>query len=73
MMNNYKTSKGYSVSEWNDGIDVYDEYDNHLTEIQGVSLSRFMDENEVIDDNALEALIEENLLVEDIIKSENDY
>ena len=73
MVNDYRTPRGYSCSEWSDGLAVYDKEDSFIFTLRGVSLSKFTDKTGVIDGNSLDWLIEENIKIQDYFNTENDY
>lgn len=67
--------ENYKVVETTSGLDVYDSNDEYLCELGGKTLANFtyMDENdeEYIDDVALEDAIEEELGIEDFLINRN--
>ena len=67
------TESGYKVVDTLSGLDVYDEAGNYVIAIQGVHVSEFMDENENIDDDRLDAVIETELEVDNFIQDQADY
>jgi hypothetical protein len=69
----YITESGYKVVDTLSGLDVYDEAGNYVIAIQGVHVSEFMDENENIDDDRLDAVIETELEVDNFIQDQAAY
>ena len=67
------TESGYKVVDTLSGLDVYDEAGNYVIAIQGVHVSEFMDENENIDDDRLDAVIETELEADNFIQDQADY
>lgn len=67
------TESGYKVVDTLSGLDVYDEAGNYVIAIQGVHVSEFMDENENIDDDRLDAVIETELEVDNFIQDQAAY
>jgi len=67
------TESGYKVVDTLSGLDVYDEAGNYVIAIQGVHVSEFMDENENIDDDRLEAVIENEIEVDNFIQDQAAY
>lgn len=67
------TESGYKVVDTLSGLDVYDEAGNYVIAIQGIHVSEFMDENENIDDDRLDAVIETELEAYNFIQDQADY
>ena len=67
------TESGYKVVDTLSGLDVYDEAGNYVIAIQGVHVSEFMDENENIDDDRLDAVIENEIEVDNFIQDQAAY
>ena len=67
------TESGYKVVDTLSGLDVYDEAGNYVIAIQGVHVSEFMDENENIDDDRLDAVIETELEADNFIQDQAAY
>ena len=69
----HTTESGYKVVDTLSGLDVYDEAGNYVIAIQGVHVSEFMDENENIDDDRLDAVIETEIEVDNFIQDQAAY
>ena len=68
----YETESGYLAKETLSGIDIYDS-DSFICELAGRKLDDYMDENENIDDNALDDDISMQLQVDDFIEYQQEY
>lgn len=72
-MDRYTTSTGYEVSERMNGLDIYDENGDYICELHGRTLDEYRDEEEVIDEDALEDDIKNQLEVEEFIDYQSGY
>ena len=71
-MNTYLTESGYTARESMSGIDIYDG-DSFVCELGGRKLDEYRDEDDNIDDNALDADISMQLQVDDFIEYQQEY
>jgi hypothetical protein len=72
-MSIYETESGYEVHETLGGLEVYEDGE-YVCEIGGKTLENYRDEDtEDIDDDALEADIEENMEAEEFLNYQKEY
>jgi hypothetical protein len=69
----YISETGYVATETLSGIDIHDDSGNFVCELQGLSLSRFEDENGDIDNDQLEREIRDTLDVEEFLDEQSAY
>jgi hypothetical protein len=71
-MDTYVTESGYIVTETLGGLEVTED-DRVICTLDGKTLEDYCDEDENIDDDALEADIREGEEVEDFLAYQNEY
>jgi hypothetical protein len=71
-MDIYETKNGYIVTETLGGLEVTED-DRVICTLNGKTLEDYCDEDENIDDDALEADIREGEEVEDFLAYQNEY
>jgi hypothetical protein len=71
-MDTYETESGYIVTETLGGLEVTED-DRVICTLDGKTLEDYCDEDENIDDDALEADIREGEEVEDFLAYQNEY
>jgi len=71
-MESYELENGRVVIERINGLDVYDG-DAFVCEIQGKTLDSFRDENDEIDEDALDAEIDDILDADEFIDYQKNY
>ena len=71
-MDIYETESGYIVTETLGGLEVTED-DRVICTLDGKTLEDYRDEDENIDDDALEADIREGEEVEDFLAYQNEY
>ena len=69
----YISETGYVATETLSGIDIHDDSGNFVCELQGLSLSRFEDENGDIDNDQLEQEIRDTLDAEEFLDEQGAY
>ena len=69
----YKSETGYIATDTLSGIDIYDADGNFVVELQGLSLSRFEDEDGNINDNQLEEEIRNTLDAQEFLDYQAEY
>ena len=67
------TEDGYKVVDTLSGVDVYNANDDFTCAIRGVHISEFMDEYETVNDERLDAMIEEELEIEEFLDEQGGY
>ena len=67
------TELGYKAVDTISGMDLYDDCGSYITSMKGLHISDFMDENENIDDDRLEAMIETEMEAVDFLNDQADY
>ena len=72
-MDRYTTSTGYEVVERMNGLDIYDENGHYICELHGRTLDEYRNEEEAIDEDALEGDIKNQLEVEEFIDYQSGY
>lgn len=69
----YKSETGYVATDTLSGIDIHDADGNFVVELQGLSLSRFEDEDGNINDEQLEEEIRDTLDVQEFLDYQAEY
>lgn len=69
----YTSETGYVATETISGIDIHDENGSFICELQGLTLSRFEDENGNIDDDQLEQEIRDTLDAQEFMDYQAGY
>ena len=67
------TEDGYKVVDTLSGVDVYNANDDLTCSIRGIHISEFMDENDNVNDERLNAMIEEELEIEEFLDEQGGY
>lgn len=67
------TEDGYKVVDTLSGVDVYNANDDFTCAIRGIHISGFMDEDGNVNDERLDAMIEEELEIEEFIDEQGGY
>lgn len=71
-MNIYETESGYEVTETLSGLEVYD-CGKHVCDIDCKTFNDYLDEDDIIDDERLEADIKEAIDVQDFLDYQSEY
>lgn len=69
----YKSETGYVATDTLSGIDIHDADGNFVVELQGLSLSRFEDEDGNIDNDQLEEEIRDTLDAQEFLDYQSEY
>lgn len=69
----YKSETGYIATDTLSGIDIHDADGNFVVELQGLSLSRFEDEDGNINDEQLEEEIRDTLDTQEFLDYQVEY
>ena len=69
----HTTELGYKAIDTLSGMDIYDDSDIYICNLRGVHVSDFMDENENIDNDRLDAVIETEMEAVDFLNDQADY
>ena len=69
----YKSETGYVATDTLSGIDIHDADGNFVVELQGLSLSRFEDEDGNINNVQLEKEIRDTLDAEEFMEYQAEY
>jgi hypothetical protein len=69
----HTSETGYVATDTLSGIDIQDENGSFICELQGLSLSRFEDENGNIDDDQLEQEIRDTLDAQEFLDYQGAY
>ena len=67
------TELGYKAVDTISGMDLYDDCGSYITSMKGIHISDFMDENENIDNDRLEAMIETEMEAVDFLNDQAAY
>jgi hypothetical protein len=69
----YQSETGYVATDTLSGIDIHDDSGNFICELQGLTLSRFEDENGDINSDQLEEEIRDTLDAQEFLDYQSEY